>query len=397
MWWVLILFILLILGIWIIVDFSLGKYFYEKNKKKRTYSKRKSNIQFFASGPELFKQMLADFEQANKSIHTLFFIVENDSFSQEFFNLLEKKASEGVTVRLMMDRLGSYKIKRNIIDRLKSKGVQVQFSLTPKLPFLLFSIQKRNHRKITVIDGEISYIGGFNVGKEYIDEGKEKLCPWRDYHLRITGEGTKDLQTEFLIDWGNTALFQDSSLFPPLNKGASTHQLFPSEGVNIEIFYKNLIENAQHTLIIGSPYFIPSKVLEEALYSALNRGVKLSILVPYEPDHPLVKEASFRFFRKLLPLGAQVHQYKNGFFHGKVIIVDHIIADLGTVNFDKRSFFINLEMMNLVFDPTVISTVMKTVEIDMKKSHLLTLDELKHVGLWIRFKEQIAHIMSDLL
>ncbi|WP_201714497.1 cardiolipin synthase [Rossellomorea arthrocnemi] len=401
MWWLILLLILAAVIGWLMLDFKLGRSHFIRTRTRRDYEKRNSTIRLFSRGPELFDQMFKEMKEARSSIHVSFYIVQDDHFALRFLELLKGKAKEGIEVRLLMDQIGSHNLPKSKVKELRHAGVEVDFSQIVKLPYLFFSSQQRNHRKITVIDGKIGYLGGYNIGKEYIDENeKPELSPWRDYHLHLVGEGVHDLQTEFCIDWFRTThkdLKDEAKYFPPAEKGNIEHQIFPTEGINIEEFFGNFIDEAQKEIIIGTPYFIPTPILMDALCSALDRGVKLKIIIPNNADHLLVKEAAFPYLRPLLAKGAEVYQFMNGFYHAKVMVVDDHFCDIGTANFDKRSFFINLEINNLIYDKGFIKTLKREMEKDMEASDLLSESDLSSVSMLTRLKERIASSISILL
>ncbi|OIU66438.1 cardiolipin synthase [Rossellomorea aquimaris] len=401
MWLVYAILIIGALIAWMVVDFKLGRSRFIRTRTRRNYEERYSDITLISRGPELFDKMFADIKNAESSIHILFYIVQNDHLGHRFLELLEEKAKQGVEVRLLMDQIGSSQVPKSKVKLLKQAGAEVAFAQKVKLPHLFFSSQQRNHRKITVIDGKLGYLGGYNVGKEYIDENdKPELSPWRDYHMRIDGEGVLDLQSEFCIDWHRATqkeLRNDPLYFPPAVKGGIMHRIFPTEGVNIEKFFGDFIDDAKHSIVIGTPYFIPTSLLMDKLLGALDRGVKLEIIVPNQADHALVKEAAFPYFRTLLEKGALVYQFMNGFYHGKLMIVDDHFCDIGTANFDQRSFFINLELNNLIYDKHFIDILKKEVAKDIKESDRLTASDLQSVSVFTRMKEKVASAISILL
>ncbi|MGM0752933.1 MAG: cardiolipin synthase [Bacillota bacterium] len=401
MWWFILLLLIVAVFGWVVIDFKLGRSHFIRTRTRRDYEKRNSNIKLFSRGPELFDQMFKELKEAKSSIHVLFYIVQDDHFAIRFLELLKDKAQEGLEVRLLMDQIGSHNVPKSKVRMLRDAGVEVAFCQKVRLPFLFFSSQQRNHRKITVIDGVIGYLGGYNVGKEYIDENDiPELSPWRDYHLRLEGEGVHDLQTEFCIDWFRGTkddLKDEAKYFPPAEKGSIPHQIFPTEGVNIEDFFKKFIDEAEEEIIIGTPYFIPTPILMDALCDALERGVIVRIIIPNNADHMLVKEAAFPYFRTLLSKGAKVYQFMNGFYHAKVMVVDDHFCDIGTANFDKRSFFINLEINNLIFDKDFIHILKKEMAKDMDASDMLSESDLANVSLLTRIKERIASSISILL
>ena len=388
--------LLLLLALWMVIDFNLGRIQHKKQHKRKSYPVRESSITLFTSGPELFEDYFAQLKQANSHIHVLFYILKHDAISFDFLSILKEKANEGVEVRLMLDWVGCLKSKRQIKKFLQNSGVELFFSQVPTFPFFFYSLQARNHRKITVIDGKIGYLGGFNVGKEYINLDK-KLSPWRDYHLKIQGEGVQDLQDVFLQDWQLAAkvrLQYRDPYFPTLEKGPYRHQVIPSEGIYLEQTFSKLIRQAKKSILIGTPYFIPGKQVFADLQAALKRGVKLEILVPGTADHPLVKEASYPYFRTLIPLGATVFQYQKGFYHAKILMIDDQICDIGTANFDKRSFYLNQEINCYTYDKNYIGETLEVLRYDQSHAKQMNLKDIQSINPWAVFKEYTARALS---
>jgi cardiolipin synthase A/B len=157
---------------------------------------RNSNITIFTNGTDLFKQMVKDMKDARHHIHLLFYIFRDDPFGSLVLELLENKVKEGVEVRLLFDWLGSWQFSRRRIKELRKKGIEVSFCHKPRFPFFFYTLQNRNHRKIIVIDGKIGYLGGFNIGKEYVNRD-EVLNPWKDCHVRYTGREYKIYKPSF--------------------------------------------------------------------------------------------------------------------------------------------------------------------------------------------------------
>ncbi|MBS4175387.1 cardiolipin synthase [Bacillus sp. FJAT-49736] len=399
--WILlpILFILVVIA-YCIIDFKMGKKSFHQNSLSRNYSRRKGDIHLITHGKDLFSLFLSDIKDARSSIHILFYIVKDDLFSKEFLQLLIQKAEEGVEVRLLLDWLGSHNTPKSLIKEIRNAGGHVAYSNRLKFPFPFFSLQQRNHRKISVIDGNIGYVGGYNVGKEYIDEDSV-LSPWRDYHLRILGEGVCDLQDEFMVDWNrssnNIIEKENKYFFSALPTGDMQHQFFPTQGLRLEHTICELLDSAKTSICIGTPYFIPSIIILEKLMEALKRGVKIRIIVPKKADHFLVKEASFTYFRTLIGHGAEVYQYLNGFYHAKVIIVDEEICQIGTANFDRRSIYLNLEINCYIYDKDFIQKMVAVMEKDISDSHRLTIEELEHTTFGTKLKELCAKVVADLL
>ncbi|MEH7111052.1 cardiolipin synthase [Neobacillus niacini] len=391
--------LILLIIVWLYLDFKLGRSKHLRIFHQRTTPILYGNFDIFPHGKELFADYFDEIIHAEHHIHILFYIVRNDHFSQEFFTLLKTKAQEGLEVRLLIDRLGSIQVKKEILTELRKAGVQIAFSNRIKLPFLFYSSQVRNHRKISIIDGKIGYLGGFNIGKEYIDEDP-KLSPWRDYHLKITGESVPFLQGEFLVDWKEYAqenFVNDSAYILDQPKGSVPHQIVPAEAGLLEMEYLTLVRGAAKSIMIGSPYFIPSKKLMKELLLAINRGVSITVVVPYTTDHILVQEASYRYLRTLLKEGARVYQYKKGFYHAKSLVFDDKICDIGTANFDKRSLFLNKEINCYFHDPAFVQRFKDVLQKDILDSKPLTLADLNQPNLFRSFKEVIAGAVSYFL
>lgn len=388
--------ILLIIALWLSLDFTFGRKKQLQGLKRVNSPFRASNIDIFTKGPELFADFFSELKKATHHIHILFYIVKDDNISKEFLSILKEKADEGVEVRLLLDRMGSFPIKKRTIESLKRHGIHFSFAHTPKLPCLFYTFQARNHRKITIIDGKIGYIGGFNIGKEYINLDP-KLSPWRDYHLKMSGEGVADLQKEFLIDWlkeTNTNLLANNAYFPALHTGKIQHQIIPSKGAFLEDTFSSLINRAKTKIFIGTPYFIPSERLLNDLIAAQARGITLTILVPKVSDHILVKEASYSSLRKLLENGAEVYEFQTGFYHAKTMIIDDEVCDIGTANFDRRSLFINYEINCYIYDQPFIKKVQAVIKQDIQHSRQLSLAELIRRR---NIKEWAARLVAPLL
>ncbi|MFP7298564.1 cardiolipin synthase [Neobacillus niacini] len=390
--------LILLIIVWLYLDFTLGRKKHLTLFQKRETPVMYSNFDIFPHGKELFADYFHELKNAQFHIHILFYIVRDDQFTQQFFDILKAKARDGIEVRLLVDRIGSHKVKKNAINELRAAGVQFAFSNRIRLPFLFYSSQVRNHRKISIIDGKIGYLGGFNVGKEYIDQDP-KLTPWRDYHLKITGESIPFLQREFFIDWNeySSEKVHPDVYAPQQPKGSVPHQYVPTEVGFLEDKYLSLIKNAKKSIIIGTPYFIPSNKLIHELMTAAKRGIKITIVVPFITDHMLVQEASYRYLRLMLKSGAQVFQYKNGFYHAKSIIIDDTLCDIGTANFDKRSIFLNKEINCYFYDPAFVNRFKEVIHKDILDSKPLRLEDINKPNLSRTLKEGIAGAMSFFL
>ncbi|WP_242215134.1 cardiolipin synthase [Bacillus cereus group sp. BfR-BA-01383] len=391
--------LLICVTLWITIDLSYGRFLHLKRVHSRTFPLRQSDFHLYTYGKDLYGALFTDIKRAKHHVHVLFFIVKNDEISRKFLKLLIDKAQEGVEVRLLLDRFGSHSLSKEAMYSLRKHGVSFSFCHKVKFPFLFFSANQRNHRKITVIDGKIGYIGGFNIGEEYLGHN-QKLGLWRDYHLRLTGEGVQDLQKQFLHDWfddTNQNLLNTSLYFPKQQPGAILHQFIPTDGAYLQNTFLHLIENAKEELFIGTPYFIPGKKIMSALLKARERGVQITILVPEKADHALVREAKFPYCRKLIRAGCNIYAFQQGFFHAKIIIADNHTCDIGTANFDKRSLYVNHEINCLLYDKHFIQTVKNKLHEDLECSSLLSFEDVNPLSLIDRGKEWLGTILAFFL
>lgn len=330
-----------------------------------------NQLRYFIDGRSLFADMAASMAQARDHIHLSFFIFEPDEVGLEWLELLKKKAGEGVEVRLLVDALASRALKK-YTDGLSRAGVQLAFSGKVSFPFTFYLLNRRNHRKIAVIDGKTGYFGGFNISRDYISN-KPETGSWHDNHLKVEGESVAELQRLFLNDWaaagGNAP--DRGHFYPALTKGPSELTLMGSSGQQIEDVFARKLSKAQQSITIGSPYFIPSRKLMDVLTDRLEHGVQLTILLPMKKDHPLVRPASYLFLKPLVEKGAQLYHFYQGFYHSKVFVIDQSLCYIGTANFDRRSFFWNDELIGFSGDRRLIQEVTEQLDKECRNSSVL--------------------------
>ncbi|MED3126943.1 cardiolipin synthase [Bacillus wiedmannii] len=379
--------------IWMNIDVEMGKKMASEYELGQV---RLGEFQLYTNGEELYKKLFEDIRNAEKYVYIHFYIVGKDEISKEFLQLLEKKATSGVEVKLSVDRIGGYKLKKKIIHQLKSNGVQFTFSKKPKLKHLFYSLHQRNHRRIVTIDGKVSYVGGFNIGKEYLGQNP-KFGPWRDYHVRVKGNGATDMERKFATDWE-----EDTGEKTPIHEslpaiGNVKYQYLFSDGKGLWEKYGVLLKQAKTSLIIATPYFVPSKEMMKELKDALNRGVNVKILVPFKSDAVLLKQAAYPYLKDMLHAGAEIYQYQNGFFHGKVTIIDGEIVDIGTANFDNRSFYLNTESNCIIYDKGVTADVWNRLKEDFHKSKKFSEEDFEKISKWDWFLARIANVIASYL
>ncbi len=398
-----VLYVLLAIGLviaWLTLDLYLGRKKHLKEVKRLTFPKRQGDILLYADGNLLYKDLFEDMRMASHHIHSLFYMVRDDHASKEFLSILKDKADQGLEVRLLLDYFGSFDVKKETIKELKQHGIEVEVYHKPAFPFFFFSINQRNHRKITVVDGKIGYVGGFNIGKEYLGQDPE-FGVWRDYHLKLEGEGVQDLQSQFIQNWEQAGDFDarewGDAYYPIAEKGPITHKLVPTNGGHLSETFLTLLQRAEKSIIICTPYFIPSDPLLEELLGALGRGVKVTVLVPAKADHPLVMDAAFPYFKKIIGAGAEVYRFYLGFYHAKVMVIDDHTCDIGTANFDKRSLFLNNEINCLIFDKEFVRKTVDEIHKDIHNSEKLTLEFIQNRSIFDKSKEQLSKFLSPLM
>ncbi|TWI59749.1 cardiolipin synthase [Halalkalibacter nanhaiisediminis] len=389
--------IIITIIVWLRIDFVLGRNKQRQEATKHEQKTRYGEIELLPTGEEFFQYLLQDMQQATDHIHLLFYIFRSDHIGSKLISILEGKSREGVVVRILVDRFGCH-ISKKQLKQMKQAGIQFAYSHPPNFPFLFFTLNRRNHRKIAIADGRIGYIGGYNIGDEYL--GRDSTFGfWRDFHLRIKGDGVQDLQEQFLQDWQTAKQVdvKEESHYPPLVKGPHPLRILPTDGVYLEDTFIDLVKQAKATIVIGTPYFIPGELLQQELIYAAKRGVDVSLILPKKADHPLVKEAAFPYLLPLVEAGVNVYQYYRGFFHAKSIVIDEQMCDVGTANFDKRSFHINHEINCLIYDTEIVQTVLKELQHDIAISERLTIEALRSRSLIDRMREKFATLVSGLL
>ena len=362
-------------------------------------------LQVFTDGTDKFEALLQDIAEAKEHIHIQYYIFKLDNLGKRIYNALIDRAKQGVKVRLLYDEMGSRSVKKRHFKELIEHGGEIEVFFPSIFPLINPRLNFRNHRKIVVIDGRIGYIGGFNVGDEYLGLN-QKFGYWRDTHLRIEGSAVHPLQTRFLLDWNQASqknrVHYSERYFPAIPlKGDTTLQIVSSgpdtEWSNIKNGYIKLISNAKKHIYIQTPYFIPDESFFDAVKIACLSGIDVRIMIPNKPDHLFVYWATYSYIGLLIEAGAKVYVYNDGFIHAKMIVVDDEVASVGTANIDNRSFKLNFEVNAFIYDKAVAYKLSEIFEQDMLKSLPLTADIYNNRSIWIKFKESLSRLLSPIL
>ncbi|MDU1915288.1 MAG: cardiolipin synthase [Clostridium perfringens] len=374
-----------------------------------------NDIKIYKDGVEKFKDLKEELLKAKHHIHLEYYIVNSDEIGNEIKDILIKKALEGVKVRFIIDKVGSSSLKRSYIKDLKKAGVSVvmySYFLAPLLKVINTQINYRNHRKIVVIDGQVGFLGGINIGDEYLGRNK-KFGYWRDTHLMIKGDFVLALQAVFLDDFitiekaNNSYTFYDKEFdkYFPENIVAKERVLmqlvksgpdstFPAIMQSI----LKMIMTARENIYITTPYFVPPSSIIEALRIASLSGVDVKIIFPEKSDHFMVNKASKSYLAELMDCGIEVYFYdKSSFIHSKTMTIDGKICTLGTANMDIRSFELNYEINTVIYDKDITCKLDALFFEDLLKSRHFKIEEYEKSTKFDKFIEGVTRIFSALL
>ncbi|MCY9805954.1 cardiolipin synthase [Lentilactobacillus senioris] len=369
---------------------------------------RKNKVKVFTKGTDLFHRLIEDIEAAKKSIHIEFYTFYNDQIGNEILNLLVKKAQEGLEVRVIYDSWGSLGTTRKFFEPLRKAGGYAYPFLNTHSAILDFRLNFRDHRKIVVIDGMIGYIGGYNIGDQYLGR-KKKFGNWRDTHLRIIGSGVFGLQSRFILDWNATSPHDqineaqvDPKYFPVTTTKGLVDMQIVSSGPNsemqqIKMGYIKMILKAKQYCWIQTPYLIPDDSVLDALRIAAKSGVDVRIMLPCMPDHAFVYRATQYYAHQLADEGVKIYYYQNGFLHAKTMVIDGEIASVGSANLDYRSFKLNFEINAFLYDEKLAAELTDIYQNDISFSELQTPEMFEQQSTWLKFKQTFSRLLSPIL
>ncbi len=367
-----------------------------------------NRVDIYTDGYDKFDNLFNDIKNAKQYVHVQYYIIRGDELGRKLLSLLIEKAKQGLDVKLLYDGMGCLWTPKGMFEDLSEAGGEVVCFYPPFIPYINLRVNYRNHRKICVIDGETGYTGGFNIGTEYVGLNK-KMGYWRDTHLRIQGSAVQMLELQFLLDWRFASKEQipldtHISYTTPMNTsklGSTGIQIVASgpdsKWPSIRNGYLKMINEAQKSICLQTPYFIPDDSLLEALKVAALSGIDVRIMIPNKPDHPFVFWASLSYMSELLDAGARCYTYEKGFLHAKTIVIDEKICSVGTANFDIRSFKLNFEVNAFIYDEQIAKKIVTSFEIDIIDSKELTREIYDKRGTIIKFKESISRLLSPML
>ena len=369
-----------------------------------------NEIKILKSGQEKFIDLFEEIKKAKHHIHLEYFNFRNDSIANALFDLLAKKAEEGVEVRALFDSFGNSSnnkpLKKKHLKAIRAKGIEIEEFDPIRFPWINHAF-RRDHRKIIVIDGEIGYTGGMNIADYYIN-GLPKIGEWRDIHIRMEGNAVECLQDIFLDMWNETTNqnIQGEKYYPYSNekikvinnkKIAIVDRNPKKDTKGMRRTLAKAIESAENKVQIINPYFTPTRIIKRAIKNALGKGVKVEIMIPGKSDIPFSPDASMYIANSLRKKGADIYIFNGGFHHSKIMMIDSLYCSVGSANLNSRSLRCDYEVNAFIFDQETTDELIQIFSEDQKDSTLLTKEIYKDRGLWKKFISWFAHLFTPFL
>lgn len=368
------------------------------------YITSNNDIQVYFAGEEFFSDLKKEIANAKKFINMEYFIFQFDGIGKEIADLLIKKAKEGVEVNLIIDgvNLANQKLSRYF----KNTGVHLYLFFRTYIPIFNIRINYRDHRKVTIIDNRVAFVGGMNIGDEYL--GKGKIGYWRDTSVKIYGDIVSTFEKEFYFSMSivKNKFLKDEKTSNEISlkyeEEDNVYMQVISSGPNYEFpairdNYIKLIQEARKSVFIQTPYFVPDDLLLDTLKSAVLSGIDVKIMIPNKADHPFIYWINQYYVAELLRLGANIYRYENGFIHSKTILVDEEVVSVGTCNFDYRSFYLNFEINLNIYNKDVANSFKIQYYKDIAISKKLTFADFKKRSIFTKVKESVFRLLSPIM
>ncbi len=362
-----------------------------------------NKVDVFTTGADAFKSLYTDVEQAKEHIHVEFYIIENDKLGNRFRELLERKAREGVRVRVIYDYLGGWKLPIAWRMSLKNAGAFIHPFLAADSIFKFTLLNYRNHRKLVVIDGRVAYTGGMNLAERY--RWGNGLGLWRDTFVRVEGPAVHSMQYSFLVDWsfvdGKVITYKKYYPEVPCFEGGEKVQVVTSgpdsDWRSVMQGIVAAVSKAEKEVLIHTPYYMPPEPVMNALETAALSGVRVRVMIPERNDSRIVAAAGRSYIESLLRAGVEVYYYQNNFLHSKAIVVDGYLSIVGTANMDTRSYEQNFEIAAFVYGEKTARCLVEGFDRDMESSRELNVNLWRHRKWYKRYVESLARLISPLL
>jgi cardiolipin synthase len=361
-----------------------------------------NTLELLINGEQTFDHILASIQEARLYILIQFYTFRADQIGVQLKDALIEKSNQGVPIYFLYDEIGCYKLPTSYLEDLRQSGVKVSAFGSNRGAFTnKFQINFRNHRKIVVVDGKTGFVGGHNVGDEYLGRNP-RFSPWRDTHLRIEGPALQGIQLSFAEDWYWACKdVPDMYWQSTRTEGNSKVLVFPTGPADTletcTLLFTHLIHSAKKRLWLVSPYFAPDSQIISAIHLAALRGVDVRILLPSKPDHYLIFMASFSYLEQMDLPNIHLFRYEPGFLHQKVVLVDDDLAMVGTANADNRSFRLNFEISILAADPKFARQVEDMLKEDFSKSKPTTGHDYRRRNVLFRLAVRCSRLTAPVL
>lgn len=400
---------------------------------------RDSQVQVLINGIKTYDKLMESIQKAKESIDLEYYIYKDDQIGKRITDLLIERAQDGVRIRFVRDGWGSRKLSKTQILRMMDAGIECRTIFPLRFPWIFSTLNNRDHCKIVVIDSKEAFTGGINIGDEYTGLNRN-VGFWRDTHVRIVGEASGDLKAIFDDHWNiaspermRTKSGKEASPFIPSTSGSNLSPMMtewstelatidgtdanavPTSKKMHQAYVQTLEGNpgiptpvirqayfigltqATKTIDITTPYFVPDEDIIMGLKTAVERGVRVRLLVPRQVDQKLVERASFTYYGELLEAGVQIYLYNKGMIHAKSLIIDEEVAEVGAANYDMRSFRLNYEVCEFFYSKDVASDLTEQFEQDLNDSVPLRMEDLLQRSPSQRLMEQGARLLFPLL
>lgn len=363
---------------------------------------RKNRLQLLINGNATFDSILKGISGAQSHVLVEFYTIKDDGLGGRLKDALIERARAGIKVYVVYDEVGSLGLPSTYVDALRNAGVQIHAFDTRKGSGNRFQLNFRNHRKIVVVDGKSAWIGGHNVGDDYLGLNP-KIGPWRDTHSQVDGPAAIMAQAVIAMDWywATNSLPEVDWSIHPVEDGDSTVMVYPTdpsgqyEGATM--LFMQAITLSRKSLWIATPYFVPDEGIISALQIAALRGVDVRLIIADKSDNKLVDFAAWSYLPRLMEAGIKVYRYTGGFLHEKVFLVDDKDAGVGTINFDNRSFRLNFEIVLMATDIDFAREVREMLVNDMENSRQVLPEELDTKSFWFPLATGFARLMAPIL
>ena len=365
-----------------------------------------NTVRTLVNGAATFEAIFEAIENARRYVIVQFFIVRDDALGEILKDMLIAKAQQGVRVYFLYDSIGSFDLPHRYVGALRAGGVETHPFATHRRFVNRLQVNFRNHRKIVSVDGERAFVGGHNVGVEYLG-GKPPLSPWRDTHIEVRGPAVGSIQFVFTEDWHWATQQLPEFDMPPAAPadpadGQGMHCLVVPSGPadkqeTCSLFFVEAINAARERIWITSPYLIPDEAVFSALRLAVLRGVDVRILIPSRRDHVVVFAASKLYAYDSLRAGIRIFRYQPGFLHQKVVLIDSVAAAIGSANLDNRSFRLNFEIMVLTVDRGFAEQVETMLLADFAESREIDRTEYRQTSAFKRVLMHVARLFAPIL